>query len=331
MKMKPARGALALALALGLILALALPGLAAQDKSLRVVATVFPVYDWLRNILGDTASPVSLSLLQDSGRDLHNFQPSAQDIMRVSSADVFVYVGGQSEQWVENAVAEAVNPGIVAINLMAQLGGAVKAEEMIEGMQDAPHAHSDEDRKDHIDARGDDEHIWLSLRNAAALTQMLAGCLGGLDPANAAAYQANAEVYIGKLAALDGEFQSAVDQAPVKTLLFADRFPFRYLMDDYGLEYYAAFPGCSAESEASFETVTFLARKADELGLKNVLVLEGGDKDLARTIVSSTREAGQDILAMDSMQSVNRQAIEAGASYLGLMESNLRALEEALQ
>ena len=364
---KTLKKTLTLALVLALVLGLLLPAHAAENKKLRIVTTVFPQYDWIRNILGDRVNEVELTLLQDSGVDLHNFQPSAQDIMKVSSADLFAYIGGVSDYWVDNALSQAVNKDMIAVNLMKELGDAVKADMTVEGMQEGEHSHShgdhdhdhdhDHDEHEHEEAHEhedhdhdhehdhdhdhdhegvrihnhDDEHIWLSLRNAASLTQVLADRLSRLDPDHATAYQKNAAAYIGKLKALDAEYSATADAASVKTLLFADRFPFRYLMDDYGLKYYAAFTGCSAETEASFETVTFLSKKTDELSLSSVLVLEGADKTLASTIIANTQEKNQQVVVMDSMQSVDRFAIEKGASYLGIMESNLQALKNALK
>lgn len=352
--LKTIKHSLALALALALCLSAAMPGQAAPERRLRIVATVFPQYDWLRNVLGDELKNAELTLLQDSGVDLHNFQPSAQDIMKVSSADLFVYIGGVSDQWVKGALAEAVNKKMVAVNLMEELGDAVKADTAIEGMQETPHdhdhgeeahdehAHEEEGHDEHAHEEEaheheheehlhEDEHIWLSLRNAAALTQVLADRLSGLDPDRANVYRKNAAAYIEKLKELDEEYRKTAESAPVRTLLFADRFPFRYLMDDYGLSYYAAFSGCSAETEASFETVTFLAGKMDELKLKSVMVLEGADKHLAGTVVGSTQAKNQGVLALDSMQSVDQKAIEAGASFLGIMQNNLMVLRDALK
>ncbi|MGI6695502.1 MAG: metal ABC transporter substrate-binding protein [Christensenellales bacterium] len=363
--------ALVFALSLSLVLGLS-PLSHSESRKLRLVATVFPQYDWLRNILGERMNEVELTLLQDSGVDLHNFQPSARDIMKVSSADLFVYIGGPSDKWVDDALSQAVNREMVAVNLMQALGDAVKADVTIEGMQETAHAHDHdehdhgheeeqghekehenahdheeehehehEDAHDHEEEHGhdkheghehahEDEHIWLSLRNAQALIPVLTDALSRLDPEHAASYQANAAIYIEKLKALDEAFQAAVDGATVKTLLFADRFPFRYLMDDYGLQYFAAFSGCSAETEASFETVTFLSGKVDELGLKNVLVLEGADKTLASTIVNNTKAKDQAVVVFDSMQSVDQAALKRGVTYLSIMEHNLQALKTAL-
>ena len=176
-----------------------------------------------------------------------------------------------------------------------------------------------------------DEHVWLSLRNASALTDAIKEGLAKADPANAEVYKANAEAYKERLRALDGEYESVVSAAPVKTLVFGDRFPFRYLTDDYGLSYYAAFVGCSAETEASFETVTFLANKVDELSLHSVMTIEGKDHKIAETIVQNTKTKDQKILTLDSMQSTTAKAVENGADYISIMKSNLDVLKEALK
>jgi len=193
-----------------------------------------------------------------------------------------------------------------------------------------------EDLCEHMEGHGHDhgkekdEHVWLSLKNAKTLVGAIADALQELDPDNKDTYAANASAYIEKLSALDGAYQSAVDGAARKTVLFGDRFPFRYLVDDYGLSYYAAFAGCSAESEASFETVSFLAKKVDELKLPCVLTIEGKNHKLAETIVQSTAGKKQKVLTMDSMQSMTSKDAANGATYLSVMEQNLSVLKEAL-
>ena len=300
---------------------------AANGKALSVVTTIFPEYDWVSQIVGDNPGGVELTLLLDDGADPHSYQPTADDIVKISACDLFIYVGGESDEWVEDALEEAVNRKMLVVNLLDALGDAAKEEETVEGMQ-AEHDHDHEHEEDEAEY---DEHVWLSLRNAAALCGVIADALETLDPANGDVYAANAAAYVERLNALDAEYQAAVDAAPVKTLLFGDRFPFRYLADDYGLDYYAAFAGCSAETEASFETVAFLARKLDELGLSAVLTIESGDGKLARTIVESSSAASARILRLDSLQSTTAQELAAGASYLGAMESNLEVLKRALQ
>ncbi len=313
----------------------------ASAGKLSVVTTIFPEYDWVREIMGDLADNAEITLLLDNGADLHSYQPSVDDVVKISGCDLFIYVGGESDEWVEDALKAAANPDRIAIDLLETLGDAVKEEEIVEGMQEEDehdHGHEDHDHEEHghehHHEEGEveyDEHVWLSLKNAAVLCGAISDALGRLDAANADAYAANAAAFIAKLNALDAQYAAAVDAAGVRTVLFGDRFPFRYLADDYGLDYYAAFVGCSAETEASFETVVFLANKVDELGLKNVLTIESSDGRIARTIVENTAAKSAGVLRMDSMQSTTAQQIADGATYLAAMESNLEVLKEALQ
>ena len=300
-------------------------GLAEEAGKIRVVTTIFPIYDWVREVAGDSEN-AEITLLLDSGVDLHSFQPTAQDIMKVATCDLFIYVGGESDEWAEDALAEAVNPDMVVISLVEALGENAKAEEIVEGMQ----AEKEEEEGEEGEEEEIDEHVWLSLRNAQVFTSAIADALAQKDPANADSYRANAEAYGAKLAALDAAYAGAVDSAAHKTLLFGDRFPFRYLTDDYGLTYYAAFAGCSAETEASFETVIFLAKKTDELQLPAVLTIEGKDHRIAETIIGSTADKNRKLLTLNSMQGTTANDIEQGATYLKIMEDNLAVLKEAL-
>ena len=316
------------------------------EGTLHIVATIFPEYDWVREVLGDKADSADVTLLLDNGVDLHSFQPTAEDILKIASCDMFIYVGGESDEWVDDALKEAVNKDMVVINLLEVLGDNVKSEEIVEGMEhehdheDEDHDHEDGDHEDedhdHEDGEHEheeelDEHVWLSLRNAAVLTDAIADGLAKLDPDNADSYRANADAYKGKLDALDKEYSVAVDAGSVHTLLFGDRFPFRYLVDDYGLDYYAAFAGCSAETEASFETVVFLAEKTDELGLGAIMTIEGTDHSIAETVRDNTATRDQEILTMDSLQSTTGKDAENGTSYLSVMTSNLEVLKQALK
>ena len=475
-----------------------------DSNKLSVVTTIFPEYDWVKEILGDKAESTDLTMLLDNGVDLHSYQPTADDIVKISDCDLFIYVGGESDGWVEDALKEATNKDMKVIDLLEVLGDSVKTEETVEGMQETEHAHdhskevstfedhevqdrslsdwagswqsaypfaldgtlddafaamaeegemtadeyktyyqngyktditniniegdhiaftyedgkkvgsdykyigyyiqnwstgtkaamyrfeavdrtsgvpvciefndhmiesaapehfhirmsnesfdaivdpekswptffpadmTGEDLCEHMEGHGHDheeeadEHVWLSLKNAKTLVAAIADALQELDPDNKDTYAANAAAYIEKLSVLDGAYQSAVDGAARKTVLFGDRFPFRYLVDDYGLSYYAAFAGCSAESEASFETVSFLAKKVDELKLPCVLTIEGKNHKIAETIVENTAEKNQKILTMDSMQSTTSEDVANGTTYLSVMEQNLSMLKEAL-
>ena len=300
---------------------------------LNVVTTIFPVYDWVREISGD-ADGVDTTMLLDSGVDLHSYQPTAADIMKVATCDVFIYVGGESDEWVEDALETSVNPDMVVVNLMEALRDDVREEEMVEGMEPEEEEHGEGEHEEGEHEEGEeveyDEHVWLSLRNAQKLVKALAAALGGADPDHADAYAANADAYIAKLEALDGEYAAARAEAGFDTVLFGDRFPFRYMVDDYGLNYYAAFLGCSAETEASFETVAFLSGKVDELGLPAVLTIEGTDHRIAETIVANTQSKSPQVLAMNSMQGVTAGDVEGGAKYIDIMAANLDVLKQAL-
>ncbi len=317
-------------------------GAGAEAKTVNIVTTIFPIYDWVRETVGGDASHVSITLLLDNGIDLHSYQPAAQDILAISTADLFVYVGGESDEWVEDVLQSAMNPDLRAINLVEAMGEEIKTEEIVEGMEHdhdheeeedhEEHDHEESGEHDHDHGHEDeaDEHVWLSLRNAAKLTKVIADTLSEIDPDYADRYQANADAYIGRLTDLDARYAEAVGNSACHTLLFGDRFPFRYLADDYGLTYYAAFSGCSAESEASFETIVFLAGKMDELGLPAVLTIEHPKMRIAETIVQNTSAKDRKILTLDSMQGTTASEIQAGTTYLSVMEANLEVLKEAL-
>ena len=298
------------------------------DK-LSIVTTIFPEYDWVNQILGDQSDNAKVTLLLDDGVDLHSYQPTADDIVTIAACDMFIYVGGSSDEWVDEVLAQAKNDDMILINLFDVLGDAVKEEEIVDGME---HEHDEEyDEEEHEHLHEDDEHVWLSLKNAQIVCKAIGEKLCVLDPDNAETYTANTESYCQKLNALDAEYKAAVDAASVKTLLFGDRFPFRYLADDYGIEYYAAFSGCSAESEASFETIVFLAGKMDELGLSSVITLKGSDGSIAKTIINTSASKNANILTLDSMQTATSKETQDGTTYLAVMESNLGVLKEALK
>lgn len=304
----------------------------AQMEKLQIVTTIFPEYDWVKQILGENMDNAEITMLLDNGVDLHSYQPTAEDIMKISTCDLFIYVGGESDSWVEDALQEAANQEMKVINLLDVLGDAVKEEEVVEGMEvDHDHEHGEDEEHKHEEEPEYDEHVWLSLKNAQVLCDAIADTLAEIDPDNGNSYKANENAYNEKLVELDTEYQATVDTATQKTLLFGDRFPFRYMADDYNLSYYAAFVGCSAETEASFETITFLSSKVDELGLNYVLTIEKSDQKIASTIIQNTQSKDQQILAMDSMQSTTSEDVSDGASYLSIMESNLDILKEALK
>lgn len=315
---------------------------AAKDSSntdkYSVVSTIFPPFDWTKQIIGNQAEQYELTLLLDNGVDLHSYQPTAEDIAKISDCDLFIYVGGESDGWVEDALQEATNQNMRVINLMETLGETVKEEEVVEGMQ-AEDEHESEEEAVIVDSEESeqeeepeyDEHVWLSLKNAIVIVDKIEQELEALDSTNASVYQENAESYIESLQELDAKYQTTVDSAVRKTVLFGDRFPFRYMVDDYGMDYYAAFVGCSAETEASFETITFLSGKVDELDIPSVLVIEKANQKLAKAIINNTADKNQTILVMNSLQSVTGEDVKKGFTYLDAMKDNLSVLEQALK
>lgn len=288
-----------------------------KNDKLSIVVTNFAVYDWLRQIIGDN---IELTMLMDNGVDSHSYQPTADDIITISDCDLFVYIGGQSESWADDVLKNATNKDMKVVNLLNILADKAKLEEDVEGMQ----KHDDEHEKEY------DEHVWLSLKNAELFVKNISDVLEVIDPENKDSYILNCDTYLDKLSALDEEYQDVVNNAKCKTVLFADRFPFRYLIDDYGLNYYAAFGGCSTETDADFETIIFLINKVDELKLSCILTIEGTQHNIAETIISNTVHKNIKILSMNSMQSLTTKEIADGITYISVMQDNLAVLKEAL-
>ena len=326
-----------------------------NSNKISIVCTTFPQYDWVKNILGEEAKRFDVTLLLDNGVDMHSYQPTVKDIATAGSSDLFIYVGGESDTWVADALKEAKNKDLKAINLMETLDNFVKEEEVVEGMQEERkslgHSHEKsskekqeqtqkESHENSQEIKGQkeaadeepeyDEHIWLSIRNAEIMVKNIEKAIEHLDSDNAKVYQTNAENYIKKLNTLDKQYANTIQNAKYKAILFGDRFPFRYMADDYDLKYYAAFVGCSAETMAGFETVTFLAKKADELQLPVILTIENSDGRIAEAIKSNTTKKNQKILTMNSLQSVTKEQLADGITYLQVMQENLSVLSEAL-
>ena len=312
---------------------------APANKKFSVVATIYPQYDWLKNVIGERVDAVDLKLLIKNGMDMHSYKPSAKDIATIAGADMVVYVGGESDEWIEKALAATPKEGRIAVNMMKVLGDRVKEEEVVEGMQAEEQVHDKvtepaeaTSEHHHHEEVENDEHIWLSLKNAWILVNALAQSLSKVDTANSSIYTANAVIYNAKLWALDSEFTTAISGASQKTVLFGDRFPFRYLVDDYGIKYYAAFVGCSAESEASFETITFLAGKMDSLQLPAIFTIDGSNGKIAHAILEASKKSKETpVLVLNSMQSVTDEQIKAGVDYLSIMRDNLEVLKKAIK
>jgi len=301
-----------------------------ETKKLSIVTTIFPAYDWVKQVVGDNKN-VEISFLIDKGVDLHSYQASAADIAKITDSDLFVYVGGESDDWAEDIIKE--NPNLNYINMVDSIGEAALAEELVEGMQDEEE-HENES-EEHANEEGEheegeeeiDEHVWLSIKNAETIVSAIEAKLAEIDPDNKAEYEKNANDYLAKLDELDKEYKDTLSSIQNKTIIVGDRFPFRYLVNEYGIKYYAAFKGCDAGSEASFETVKFLANKMDELNMSDIFIIDGSKGDLAKTIVDNTKDKNAKVLVLDSMQSTKSSD---NASYLDIMKKNLEVLKEVL-
>jgi zinc transport system substrate-binding protein len=303
-----------------------------DSRNISIVCTIFPQYDWVRQIVGELISGFDLILLGNR-LDFHNYQPVMDDIVTITNCDLFIYIGGASDRWVGDVLAGTINPNIVVIDLLAALDKAASAGELISGDVDEhrhEREHNGHEHRNHGHSAEIDEHIWLSLNNAALFSQLIAEALVSLDPANSSIYMANLAAYLAEISALDLKYREVINNAETLTILCGDRFPFYHLATDYGLTYYTAFPGCLTESEASFETIIYLAGKADELRLKNLIVTESSDYLVAQAIINNTTAKDAKIKVLNSLQSVT--ATEAGqTTYLAVMAENLKVLAEVLK
>ena len=297
-----------------------------KSNKVNILCTIFPQYDWTRSILGNADNFTNLSLLVKSGVDLHNYQPSTADIVQISTCDLLIYVGGESDAWLKDALANATNKNIKVISLMDVLKDSLKEEEFIEGMQEETECEEDSDNETEYD-----EHVWLSVKNAKILCNEIANAICSLVPENAETYKENLQAYLEELNNLDMTYASVIKNSPRKTILVCDRFPLRYLTDDYKLNYYAAFAGCSAETEASFETIVFLSNKLKEEKMPAVLVLDQSDEKIAKTVILNAKLPKTDILKIDSMQSTTLRQSFNGKTYISTMQENLEALQKALK
>ena len=301
-----------------------------DGDAVSVVTNTFPAYDWVKNITEGT--DVEVTNLTDNGVSLHNYEPSAQDIEKIAKSNLFLYVGGESDEWAPDAAKQAPNAKV--LNMLEILGDAVKEEEVKEGMEHE-HEHEDGDEDHDHDHDHDheheeieyDEHVWLSVKNAKTISKAIADALCEIDAKNADTFKKNYEAYAAKLDALQNDFDEMRKAAKQDTILVADRFPFRYLVSDLDLDYFAAFVGCSAESEASFETISFLAQKVDELNIKHIIKLAGSDGKIADTVKNASKAKDQDIIEMTSMENASSND---GKTYIDYMQMNLDALKKAL-
>lgn len=287
---------------------------------LSIVTTVFPAFDFAREIAGEQAS---VCLLVPPGSESHSFEPTAQDILRIQNCDLLICNGGESEVWLEDMLEgmEAEIPRVVMMDCVQAL-----EEEVKEGMQVLEHEHGDEEAGEHDHETEYDEHVWTSPRNAALISEAISQRLCSIDPENAWYYSSRCEAYCGSLLSLDGDFRSLLQGAGQPTMIFADRFPVRYFVEEYGLDYYAAYPGCAEQAEPSARTVAFLIYKVRQEHTPAVFYIEFSNQKMADVICEDT---GCKKLLFHSCHNVTRQQLEEGVSYLGLMRGNLETLKEA--
>ncbi|MDR2533101.1 MAG: metal ABC transporter substrate-binding protein [Oscillospiraceae bacterium] len=289
---------------------------------IKIVSTLFPPYDFVRNIAGDKAE---VSLLLAPSSDSHSYEPTPHDIIKVREADIFLYIGGASDEWTRRILSPSEDSSVTAVRLMDSVN--LLAEETVEGMQVDGHIHDHNCEHEHHYFDEYDEHIWTSPRNAVLMTLAIADALCAVDPENADYYRDNAGIYIKKLEALGDTFKEITSTASRNTVVFADRFAFRYLTEEYGLNYFAAFPGCAEQTEPSALTLAFLIEKIREEEIPVVFYGELSDK---RTANSISRETGAAALLLHSCHTVTKEELDAGTGYIELMETNAAALRKAL-
>ncbi|MDR1575583.1 MAG: metal ABC transporter substrate-binding protein [Treponema sp.] len=287
------------------------------EDRINVVTTIFAPYDFVREIAGDR---VNLTMLLPPGAESHSFEPTPRDIITVQNSDVFIYVGGESDAWVERILDSFDTSRLDIITLMDCVD--VVEEEIVEGMEDEEEDDSEEEEAEY------DEHVWTSPRNAQLIVRKIADVLKARDAPNAAAYEKNTAAYIAKLTELDASFQKVVAGAKRKIFIFGDRFPFRYFADAYGLSYYAAFPGCSTETECSAATVAFLINKVRSDKIPVIFHIELSNEKIADAICEET---GAKKMLLHAVHNVSKRDFEGGAGYYGLMSQNVKNLREALQ
>lgn len=287
-----------------------------SGEGVDVLSTNFIGYDLARAVVGDTG--VDVSMLLKPGAEMHDFEPTPEDIIKIREADLFIYVGGESDGWVEEMLSENEIPEEKVLKLMDLVD--VKKEELVEGMEEG-----------HEDMEGEveyDEHVWTSPVNAIKMVDGVREKLATIYPEKREAFAKNAEEYNARLMDIDRKIREVVAEGARKELIFGDRFPFRYFVDEYGLDYYAAFPGCSEQTEASSQTIAYLIDKAKTEGVKVILKIELTSDKLAQTIAD---EVGAKVMTLNAAHNISQEDFERGATYADIMEGNIEVLREALK
>ena len=294
------------------------------DGRISVVTTIFPQYDFVREIAGDK---VDLKMLLKPGEESHSYEPTPQDIIAIQNSDIFIYVGGENDAWVEDILESMPESGMRTLRLLDCVDTV--EEEHVEGMKESPggHSHDGEDGEEAHSVHETDEHVWTSPVNAAEIVEAVAGLLAEADPENAAVYEQNSRDYTDRLMELDSEFRDVVSSAERSLLIFGDRFPFRYFADEYGLDYYAAFPGCASDTEPSAATMVFLINEVKEEQVPAVLKMELSNADIANAVAEAT---GTEVRVFYSCHNLSAEQFENGENYLSMMEQNVETLKEVL-
>lgn len=295
-----------------------------ESDKLKVVTTIFAPYDFSRQIAGEDAK---ITMLLPPASETHTFEPTPQDIINIQNCDVFVYIGGESDSWIEDVLKDIDTSKIKVIPLMKEVD--LLEEETVEGMQEEEHEHEHEHEHDGEEHQEEeyDEHIWTSPKNSIKIVEKLQQTFMEVDEANKDDYKKNGDSYIAELEELDAKFQNVVEHAERKTIVFGDRFPLRYFAEEYGLDYYAAFPGCAEDTEPSASTIAFLIDKVKEEKIPVVYHLELSNEKMADTICEST---GAKKLLFHACHNISKEDFENGVTYVELMEKNVETLQEAL-
>lgn len=285
-----------------------------DNGKINIVATIFPEYDFARAVAGDNAN---IKMLVSPATEIHSFEPSPQDIAAVQNADLFIYIGGEGDAWVEKILSAVDTSKMTVLKMMDTV--SVVEEEIVDGMEAEEESDSDEIEYD--------EHIWTSPKNAMSMVNAICGAISEIDKENADIYEKNAAAYNAEIQAVDDEIKQVVDAASKKMLVFGDRFPFRYFADEFGLSYYAAFPGCSGETDASAATVAKLVKRIEENSLPAVFYVELGNHAMADSIANQT---GTKALMLHSCHNVSKEDFDNGVTYVDLMKNNVETLKEGL-
>ena len=311
-----------------------------EGKKLQIVTTNFPSYDFARAI---TKEDADVTMLVKPGAETHSFEPSPQDIITIQNADLFIYTGGDSDEWVDGILESVQNKNFHVFKMMDAVN--LIEEETVEGMQEEEHEHDHADadhaneEADHDHEKADqaeeheeegpemDEHVWTSPKNAITIVEKLEETLSGLDESHKDSFKANSESYVKELEELDKSFKEVVDSGKRKEIIVADRFPFAYFCKEYGLSYFAAFPGCSTDTQPSAATIAFLTDKVKEDKIPVVFHIEMGNEDMVNAI---SKDTGAKKLLLNSVHNVTDSDFKAGKTYVDLMKPNVEALKEAL-